>query len=309
MANSATPPGAVSHHHSVRFLTDDDILALLERNELIRPKTWHRDNIRHASYTLRVGVKASVKRARSGTNGVAQARVEEVSIDAATPLVLSPGDIAMVYGQEHLQLPADMIGLTVARGLLFSSGLGPENTYIDPGFDGLLYITLHNHTAAEISIPHLTSLARVFFYRLAKRVGTPYTNGGGLGIPQSLPLKTLVEHDRNALGQLSFQELISSLSNDLIIGDTSAEIVRRVHRQWILMMCLIPPAVALCLLAQHFTDGIKFTDVVGVFRDLPDWAKTVANIAFPQLVVVLVCYIAGMAVRALRLLWRSGPRE
>jgi deoxycytidine triphosphate deaminase len=121
---------------------------------------------------------------------------------------LLPGDTALLYSIEHLSIPANVIGLTVARGLLFAESLCPENTYVDPGFTGSLYTTVTNVSNRAVHLDYGMPLARLFFFRLAEAVGNPYQSGAALGISQQLKtirattLTTLEEYQRASTQQL-----------------------------------------------------------------------------------------------------------
>jgi Deoxycytidine deaminase len=114
------------------FLTDRAIQAALEAGYLLERGTWEPANIRHASYTLRLGSRVEVSRYEDNQRETRQ-RVTTNLISGGKALLLRPGDSALLYSLENLRLPACVLGFTVARGLLFVESLSPENTFVDPG--------------------------------------------------------------------------------------------------------------------------------------------------------------------------------
>jgi deoxycytidine triphosphate deaminase len=167
------------------FLTDRNITAALEEGFLLERGTWDASNLRHASYTLRLGGRVEVCRA-ANSHGTAK-EFTLVQLNAAEPhFELRPGDTAMLYSLEHLRFPDSVLGFTVARGLLFAEGLCPENTYVDPGFTGIIYTTVTNVTSRVVQLQYGMPVARLFFFHLTEPVQNGYRAGSALGIAQQL---------------------------------------------------------------------------------------------------------------------------
>ena len=158
------------------FLTDAQIRIALENEDLIVPGSWDAGCIRHASYTLRLGTKVEIASA-------SRANVEEErdfavkDLHAGDHFDLNPGDTAKLYSIEMLRLPDCVLGFTVARGLMFFESLIPENTYVDPGFNGPLYTTVTNLSHRIVRLYHNDPIARLFLYRLSEPVGQSYQQG------------------------------------------------------------------------------------------------------------------------------------
>jgi Deoxycytidine deaminase len=167
------------------FLTDRQIKLALKEGYLIQGATWDESLVRHASYTLRLGERVDVAAAIQSTRQEKKTfEIRRLTRDESIELL--PGDTALLYSLEHLSIPYDVIGLTVARGLLFAESLCPENTYVDPGFSGPLYTTVTNVSNRVVRLGYGTPLARLFFFRLAEQVENPYRSGAALGISQQL---------------------------------------------------------------------------------------------------------------------------
>jgi deoxycytidine triphosphate deaminase len=168
----------------VGFLTDRHILAALEAGFLIERGTWAAQQIRHASYTIRLGQRVGLERNPAGSAEREQRKITLTS--NGPPLELRPGDTALLYSLENLRLPDSVLAFTVARGLLVVESLVPENTYVDPGFSGPIYTTVTNLSGRVVRIPYGAPIARLFLYRLAESVAQPYQTGPAIGIAQHL---------------------------------------------------------------------------------------------------------------------------
>lgn len=167
------------------FLTDRQIKRALEEGYLIQANTWEQSLVRHASYMLRLGDRVDVAQAAQSTRQEKKT-FELRRIGKSESVELLPGDTALLYSMEHLALPSTVLGLTVARGLLFAESLCPENTYVDPGFSGPLYTAITNVSSRVVRLDYGMPLARLFFCRLAEAVENPYRTGATMGISQQL---------------------------------------------------------------------------------------------------------------------------
>ncbi len=163
------------------FLSDDQIVSRLKQGDLIEHGTWDETLIRHASYTLRLGDRVELAR---GTDS--DRRFTVVRLAAGETFDLAPFDTALLYSREYLKFPATVFGLTVARGLLFTEALCPENTYVDPGFSGSLYTTVVNVSNRVVQLSAGMPIARLFFYQLSSAAQTPYRSGASQGISQQI---------------------------------------------------------------------------------------------------------------------------
>jgi deoxycytidine triphosphate deaminase len=165
------------------YLTDEDIEAATGAGYLIAGGTSSPDRIRHASYELRLG-EAHVAPLAPPKGQDFDFTIRRLSSEA--PLRMQPGEIALLYSIEVVSLPSNVLGFTVARGLLFAEGLGPENTYVDPGFTKTLYTTVVNRSNRIITLTYGMPIARLFFYKLGRPVKTPYGPGQSRQIGQQV---------------------------------------------------------------------------------------------------------------------------
>jgi deoxycytidine triphosphate deaminase len=170
----------------VGYLTDRQIQLALNEGHLLEEGSWDESCVRHASYTLRLGDRVEIARANaSATSDTKEFTV--VRLTATEPRIeIRPGDTALLYSLERLQFPRNVLGFTVARGLLFAEALSPENTYVDPGFTGTLYTTITNVSTRVVHLDYRMTIARLFFFKLSEAVEDGYRTGSALGISQQL---------------------------------------------------------------------------------------------------------------------------
>ena len=150
-------------------LTDEDINTLGKAGLLI-VKDFDPKQVQQTCYELRVG-KTAYFLSRHETR-------RKVQISSDDPekgvLFLRPRDVVTVITLEEVDLPDFMIGRVFTKGTLFSVGINPVGTYIDPGFAGNLGITLINNANRVFKIRYGDSICKVEFEKLRKPVKLPY---------------------------------------------------------------------------------------------------------------------------------------
>ena len=216
----------------VGFLTDRNILAALTSNCLLEKGSWRPENLRHASYTLRLGDRVHLCRASSGTTAQTK-EFTVVQLTQAEPRVeIRPGETALLYSMEVLRFPDCVLGFTVARGLLFAEGLSPENTYVDPGFTGTIYTTITNVTSRVIQLEYGMDISRLFFFRLTEPVQDGYRTGSALGIAQQLKsVRATPNSTADECRQATDQDLLESVKLIPIGGQQAAESMSRLSER------------------------------------------------------------------------------
>ncbi len=191
------------------FLPDRYICEALQKGYLIEEGTWEISHVRHASYMLRLGDKVHI----SCTTDQSKDKGGVFDIVHLSPdepiLRLRPGETALLYSMEYLRFPPSVLGFTVVRGLRFTHPLVPENTYIDPGFAGSLYTTVTNISGRVVELEYGMPIARLFFFKLAEAVTSPYRTGAGFGVPQYLATQPLL--DQSSLEECQKETLESLL--------------------------------------------------------------------------------------------------
>lgn len=209
------------------FLTDTNIISALQQDYLVEKGTADIGQVRHASYTLRLGDRVEVC-AAVGSSHKSQRTLEVRRLNPDQPLELQPGDMALLYSAENLRLPPNVMGFTVARGLLFAESLTPENTYVDPGFSGFLYTTVTNISGRIVRLNYQMPITRLFFYKLHDPVGQPYRSGAAKNIAQQLETVPVIDVGPEAnYGAANRTTLISTITKLPLAGIAISEIFRR----------------------------------------------------------------------------------
>jgi deoxycytidine triphosphate deaminase len=212
---------------SVGFLNDKQIIAALAEEYLIERGTADLTQVRHASYTLRLGERAELCGAL-GASHQKKRSFEVRNLDANQPLELQPGDTALLYSMENLRLPPNVMGFTVARGLLFAEALTPENTYVDPGFSGTLYTTVTNVSGRVIRLNYQMPIVRLFFYKMSEPAARPYRSGPALKIAQQLETIPVSELGSDGLfAKAKKTELIDAIKRLPLAGAPISELFDR----------------------------------------------------------------------------------
>ena len=95
------------------------------------------ESVRHASYQLRLGnIKINIE----GMPEQDSQKIEsfqqitwDTDEDGKDYIEIKPRQRAHLYTEERFNFPDNVIGFVICRGLLFSCGFTPENTYVYPG--------------------------------------------------------------------------------------------------------------------------------------------------------------------------------
>ena len=145
------------------LMPDKDIQKARTLKELVIKK-FSRRCLQPASYDMRVGDEAFSSHGK-------------VSIDVKSKgfLQIRPGDFILVRTYESVKLSPNIAGHLGLRSFHTRKGLvllaGPQ---IDPGFEGVLVVGLHNLDANELKLSYKEPFCTVEFYRLSEPVQQPY---------------------------------------------------------------------------------------------------------------------------------------
>lgn len=149
-------------------LNDDEIKSMCDQGWLIED-SFESNRIKQACYELRCG---DVYYDLANGN-------KRCVIESGNNLLLKPKQTLVVITMESLRLPADVLGRILTKGVLFSIGILPVNTYADPGFSGRLGIVLHNLSNDYLRITPGDAIAKIEFSRLHAPVSRPYSGQHG----------------------------------------------------------------------------------------------------------------------------------
>jgi deoxycytidine triphosphate deaminase len=144
------------------ILTDQEIREAVSRGYLIE-EHFNIDSAKHSSYEAHFSSAAEIlEYAGDRTTHGPHAPVNGM-------IVIPEGATVIVYSHELFRIPRNVLCRVTVLGQLFTCGISAGNTYIDPGYNGQLYISMTNVSPMTLRLPIGSPLARVEFYRL----GTP----------------------------------------------------------------------------------------------------------------------------------------
>ena len=145
------------------LMSDKDIREAMSSGELIIGD-FSPESLQPASYDMRVGGEAFSSHEK-----------KPIDIKSTGFLVIKPGDFILVRTYESVKLSPKIAGKVGLRSFHARKGLallaGPQ---IDPGFEGVLVVGLHNLDANELKLPYREPFCTVEFYRLSEPVQQPY---------------------------------------------------------------------------------------------------------------------------------------
>lgn len=151
-------------------LNDLEIKNMCHNGELITEE-FYENNVKQACYELRA------------SNLYYDVYKSDCSIDINKNnykyILIKPKQCVVIITKEKLDLPLDIIGRILTKGVLFSIGISAVNTYADPGFSGRLGIVLMNLSNNYIKIQENDSIAKIEFSRLNKSVSCGYSGQHG----------------------------------------------------------------------------------------------------------------------------------
>jgi dCTP deaminase len=166
-------------------LSDDDIKSFCDRGLLIE-ENYIQTGVKQACYELRCG---------NIFYDIDKGNIRQ-TVDNTENILLKPKQTLVIITCESLRLPVDILGRILTKGMLFSIGILPVNTYADPGFSGRLGIVMHNLSNSYIKLKPGDAIAKIEFSRLEHPVSRPYE--GQHGYQTSIwPIRTDMILDAN----------------------------------------------------------------------------------------------------------------
>lgn len=145
------------------LMPDIEIQKAIVSKELVM-NNFSQECLQPASYDMRVGEEAFSSHEK-----------KPINIKSTGFLNINPGDFILVGTYESVKLSSEIAGRIGLRSFHARKGLallaGPQ---IDPGFDGILVVGLHNLDANELKLSYKERFCTVEFYRLSEPVENPY---------------------------------------------------------------------------------------------------------------------------------------
>jgi len=149
-------------------LSDENIKSMCDKGLLIE-KNYIPEGIKQACYELRCG---------NVFYDLSQGNKRNV-VKESENILLKPKQTLVIITLESLRLPPYILGRILTKGMLFSIGILPVNTYADPGFSGRLGIVMHNLSNSYIKISPGDPIAKIEFSLLDEAVSKPYEGQHG----------------------------------------------------------------------------------------------------------------------------------
>lgn len=171
------------------YLTDDEIIARLSEFEFDTPDPrWPFDaatQVQPCSIDLRVSTVFWKPKGRRRPIDLGRSRVLELQprrywkryeVTVGEGITIKPGEIVLARVHERLRMPADCAGEVEGRSSFARMGLSVHATgsFINPGWDGHMPLTLINSGKAPITLPALLPVCQLRVVRLAKRPSRTY---------------------------------------------------------------------------------------------------------------------------------------
>lgn len=133
-------------------------------------------NIRSAGYDLRLGDEYYMKTGAS----VRRIRIQKLDPNAARILIVPPNQVVIVTTIETLSLPSDLVGhLTLKLDLLLRGLIMANQSQIDAGYEGGLFILLYNLSNHDVPLQWGQSIMRLELEKLTIPTSRPYSTYGG----------------------------------------------------------------------------------------------------------------------------------
>lgn len=154
------------------ILGTSEILARLRSGQIFRPKTWIEDNVKEASYALRVDGDGMI---------IGDSIIEPGAENARSEIKIQPGRIAILSTIERLCMPSDLVGRLGVRLEFASKGLaGQMGIQVDPFYgqgadtEVRLYIKVANLGNNDVVIRREDAVFNIEFSQVngAERQGT-----------------------------------------------------------------------------------------------------------------------------------------
>ena len=272
------------------FLTDEHFRDALPH--IFREGSFENESVRHASYQLRLD---EVKICSRHPVKLKDQKFEEFQQlkwqveDTKEYIDIPPRKIALLYTKELFTFPDNLLGFVVSRGLLFTLGLTPETTYVDPGFSGNLYIAIVNNNENIVRLYKAMPIRRLFVFKLRDNVKDAYVAGSDMGIEQQLkqiPVRVFWEPEE--LKTVRDNEILESIHEGCSIGDLLTQIISRrkrghvIHRAWLLFLSTV---LLLLLLKPYFG---PLVDRISLPEWLPEKLFEFISYLLAGIVVVII---------------------
>lgn len=157
------------------ILSDKDIFSLI-RNKTLEISPLGIDQIQPASVDLRLGDdgKVIVPGSAIDLKNFSQDDVEWKHVSLENGYILHPGTCIQTHTYEKLVVPQNINAKIFGRNSLIMIGLEVLVAYINPGFDGIMPLTIKNISPVPITLHREIKICQIEFSFLASTASRPY---------------------------------------------------------------------------------------------------------------------------------------
>ena len=162
------------------LLTAQEIHQLAQDTAWVKP--FAEEHLNGAAYELNVGMKALLVLPQE-EGGYVNIFIPQQPDEM---LELEPGQTAVIYSYETVQMPLDIQGHLYLKASWATRGLYFPGGIVDPGYQGTLFFSVTNLARATIRIPFGAPLAKMELFRLSAPAERPYVTEPVRELPQHL---------------------------------------------------------------------------------------------------------------------------
>ena len=206
----------LDENYPVGMLTDTDIKSALD---ILFSENADCERAKYSTYEIVLDEGFEVIEYSSGGEIQRLSRSPENGV-----IAVKPGETVLVYSKECFSLPANVYARVNTVGQIFLAGFSAENTYVDPGFQGQISITLINNSNRVLSMREGAPLARVEFIKLAK--SPEKIHSGRKGVRQSKVVPSLDLSSAAAFKALEIDKLIKQIEDSISVDVIQKRSVR-----------------------------------------------------------------------------------
>jgi dCTP deaminase len=159
------------------FLTDKDLAQAADAGTpFVTP--FDANSVKSASIDLRIG---NLKYEYLFSEYTIGSKIDEAEVRHSTydEIWLDPGKSVYVGLLESIQIPLDVLGIVFPRNSLTRLGIAIFPVYMNPGYEGIMPITITNNGSVRIKIVPGARVAQLLCARLSGRVLKGYGDQSG----------------------------------------------------------------------------------------------------------------------------------
>ena len=241
-------------------LTDGELMQLCSAGKIIT-NSFEPASLRGSSYELRAS-KIYYELTESK---------QRIEVAPSSTILIKPKRTYVIITEESLAIPLNMMCRIVSKGSLFSVGLLPVSTWVDPGFSGRLGIVFYNSSHNYLKVQPGRAIAKIEFNRLANQVEHEYAGQHGFGTGVWPVSDDLILSDVERRTDARIGDTLSEASEAL--GPELGAVVRRVFRYERYLIATLLAYMFFSLLLIAFAAGGEKLNILpaiglGIFANL-----------------------------------------